>query len=181
MGLGIGRSDFAAPWIFDRDGRADLRAGRRSVSFAYASEISRPTELVDRIDALRARYGAGYDCRRVVDCWELAWLSSGADDQESAWGSKSNKRHIPLLPGDRPEARSYKVISQMNDPELAHYLGIQDEPDLPAILARMPQERRAAFERMAQLEGDLRRWAAGEASFPGYVLIDLDDGRVILQ
>lgn len=69
----------------------------------------------------------------------------------------------------------------MNDADLARYLHIQDEPELAAIIARMTPERRAAYERMAILEDDLRKWALGEASFPGYALIDLDDGRVILQ
>lgn len=69
----------------------------------------------------------------------------------------------------------------MNDSDLARYLCIQDEPECAAILARITPEHRAAYARMAKLEDELRAWAAGEARFPSYVLIDLDDQRVILQ
>lgn len=69
----------------------------------------------------------------------------------------------------------------MDDADLAAYLGIEDEPRCAEIIARMPPERRASYERMARLENEVNAWIAGEGELPKYAIIDLDDGWVVLQ
>lgn len=69
----------------------------------------------------------------------------------------------------------------MNDAALAEYLGISDYPDRAAIIARIPPERRASYERMATLEVEIEQWLAGIRPRPKFVLIDLDERRAIFQ
>lgn len=64
----------------------------------------------------------------------------------------------------------------MTDLELAEYLGIAELPSWQKVISRLSSERRAVYERMKKLEGEIDVWRAG-GPFPSGVLIDLDDHR----
>jgi hypothetical protein len=65
----------------------------------------------------------------------------------------------------------------MDDNELAKYLGIADDPRAPAVVKSLPPEKRALFERMAQVEIEVNLWSEGLGPKPAGVLIDFDRRR----
>lgn len=71
----------------------------------------------------------------------------------------------------------------MTDADLAAYLGIDQHHECAAILARMPTTRRAAYERMANLELEILLAIDGLGPVPTVkinregVLIDWDDEK----
>lgn len=62
----------------------------------------------------------------------------------------------------------------MTDAELADYLGASDHPDkeqLARFIASLAPEKRAAYERMAQVEFELKLWQAGIGPKPRGVIV----------
>lgn len=63
----------------------------------------------------------------------------------------------------------------MTDAELAKFLGIDpDHPNLPAFMAKLDPAKRASYERMHELCGEIDLWQAGFGPKPTGVLIDMD-------
>lgn len=60
----------------------------------------------------------------------------------------------------------------MNDASLKKFLGIDGHPSADKLIAKLPPLKRATYERMAELEGELALWQAGLAPRPKGVLID---------
>ena len=61
----------------------------------------------------------------------------------------------------------------MNDAELAKYLNIETEPFCGKFIASMTPQKRATFERMADVEIEVDLWQQGLAPKPTDVLIDM--------
>jgi hypothetical protein len=61
----------------------------------------------------------------------------------------------------------------MDDAELARFLGIENEPKRDAMIAASAGKR-AAFERMAEVENELALWVAGAGPKPRGVLVDTE-------
>ena len=59
----------------------------------------------------------------------------------------------------------------MTDAELAVYLGIDDDPRWPRAIAKLEPQRRATYERMADVEMELKVWQAGAAPMPKGVIV----------
>jgi hypothetical protein len=59
----------------------------------------------------------------------------------------------------------------VTDLELARYLGIADDERWPGAIARLDPKKRAAYERMAQVEMELNLWAAGLGPKPAGVIV----------
>lgn len=62
----------------------------------------------------------------------------------------------------------------MTDAELARFLGIEGEPKRDALIAALAPDKRASFERMAQVEIEIDLWMKGAGPRPAGVLIDTD-------
>lgn len=60
----------------------------------------------------------------------------------------------------------------MTDEQLAQYLNIQDWPNWQEAITAISPERRASFERMAQLEIEIDLWSKGLGPKPKGVLIN---------
>jgi hypothetical protein len=60
----------------------------------------------------------------------------------------------------------------MNNDELARFLGIKDEPKCTAVIAALSPEKRALFNRMAEIEIAAALWMEGLGPKPSGVLID---------
>lgn len=59
----------------------------------------------------------------------------------------------------------------MTDAELAAYLGIAGEPYEARFMAGVTPERRALYERMKEVEDDVRLWQAGVGQKPTGVIL----------
>ena len=69
----------------------------------------------------------------------------------------------------------------MTDSELADYLGISDHPDkaqLQRYITSIPPAKRATYERMAQVEFELRLWQAGAGPKPNDVIVCGDHRKI---
>lgn len=63
----------------------------------------------------------------------------------------------------------------MTDAELAKFLGIDpDHPKLAAFMTKLDPAKRASYERMHELCGEIDLWQAGFGPKPTGVLIDMD-------
>lgn len=63
----------------------------------------------------------------------------------------------------------------LTDADLAKFLGIDaDHPKLAAFMAKLDPAKRASYERMHELCGELDLWQAGFGPKPKGVLIDMD-------
>lgn len=61
----------------------------------------------------------------------------------------------------------------MTDEQMATFLGIPaDEPKRMAVVKALKPEKRAVYERMANLEMELKLWQDGLGPRPSDVLID---------
>jgi hypothetical protein len=60
----------------------------------------------------------------------------------------------------------------MTDAELAKFLGFENEPKRDALIAALPPEKRAVFDRMAEVEIEADLWLNGLGPKPTGVLID---------
>jgi hypothetical protein len=61
----------------------------------------------------------------------------------------------------------------VTDAELAKFLGIENEPKCAAMIAALT-DKRASFERMAEVEVELHLWMKGVGPKPTGVLIDTE-------
>jgi hypothetical protein len=59
----------------------------------------------------------------------------------------------------------------MNDTELAAYLGIADNPYWPNYVANLTTAARATYERMREVEFDIKLWEAGIGPEPTGVIL----------
>ena len=57
------------------------------------------------------------------------------------------------------------------DEELFQLLGIADEPNRAAILARIPPEKLAVYERLDEVAHELNLWTAGLGPKPEGVIV----------
>ena len=62
----------------------------------------------------------------------------------------------------------------MDDAQLAKFLGLDDDPRWPELIAKLPESKRATFERMAEVEMEIGLYQAGLGPLPKGVLIDWD-------
>jgi hypothetical protein len=62
----------------------------------------------------------------------------------------------------------------MTDEQLAKFMGIHGKVGCAEILATVTPEKRAVYERMAEVEMDVEIWQLGLGPKPHGVLIDLD-------
>lgn len=63
----------------------------------------------------------------------------------------------------------------MKDADLAKFLGIDaDHPNLAAFMAKLDPAKRASYERMYEVCGELALWETGLGPKPKGVLIDMD-------
>jgi hypothetical protein len=62
----------------------------------------------------------------------------------------------------------------MTDEELIKYLGIENEPKALAAIGLLPPEKRAAYERMKEIETEIFQWCEGLGPKPKGVLIDTE-------
>jgi hypothetical protein len=62
-----------------------------------------------------------------------------------------------------------KFVS-MTDDELLEYLGLPDGPDERLYLARLKPQSRAAYERMHEIEQDIKLWQEGVGPRPDAIL-----------
>ena len=60
----------------------------------------------------------------------------------------------------------------MSDAELAKFLGIEGEPKADKFIAGLSPEKRAVFDRMAEVENEVALWLEGLGPKPQGVLID---------
>ena len=60
----------------------------------------------------------------------------------------------------------------MTDAELAKFLGVENEPKRDAFISALSAEKRALFDRMAEVEIEVALWADGLGPKPTGVLID---------
>jgi hypothetical protein len=58
----------------------------------------------------------------------------------------------------------------MSDEELIDYLGLGDESTAAQIIAKIAPEKRAVYERMAQVEFEIKLWQEGVAPKPAGVI-----------
>lgn len=65
----------------------------------------------------------------------------------------------------------------MTDQELATYLGLDGDPRAPRIIAALDPARRATYERMHEVEGELNLWQAGLGPKPTGVIVCRPHGR----
>jgi hypothetical protein len=61
----------------------------------------------------------------------------------------------------------------MTDEQMADFLCL-DGPDRLKLVAALPAEKRAVFERMAEVEVEVNLYAAGLGPKPAGVLLDFD-------
>jgi hypothetical protein len=59
----------------------------------------------------------------------------------------------------------------VTDRELAEYLGISDLPRWPWYIANLDPKRRATYERMREVEEDIKLWQAGVGPKPTGVIL----------
>ena len=59
----------------------------------------------------------------------------------------------------------------MTDAELARYLGIDNDPRWPRAIAKLSAKRRATYERMHQVEVELKLWQDGLGPKPANVIV----------
>jgi len=59
----------------------------------------------------------------------------------------------------------------MTDAELAVFLGIDDDPRWPRAIEKLDPLKRATYERMAQVETELKLYDAGLGPKPNGVII----------
>jgi hypothetical protein len=62
----------------------------------------------------------------------------------------------------------------MTDEELAKFTGLYPDPRWPQAVKKFTPEQRAVFERMANLEMELKLWQDGLGPKPAGVLIDTE-------
>lgn len=63
----------------------------------------------------------------------------------------------------------------MTDAELLTYMGLPvDHPNAVKFITTMPPEKRASYERMHSLEGEIAVWQAGLGPKPSGVLLDME-------
>ena len=60
----------------------------------------------------------------------------------------------------------------MTDDELAHYLGIADDPLRAKFIAALSPKKRALFDRMSVIEAEIDLWQQDLGPKPTGVLID---------
>jgi hypothetical protein len=68
-------------------------------------------------------------------------------------------------------------MTTMTDLELARLLGIADDARWPRAIAKLPPEKRAAYERMADVFMELQLYEAGLGPKPRGVIICRDPKR----
>lgn len=67
------------------------------------------------------------------------------------------------------------MTEPMTDEELADYLGFsKTEPKRLAVVRGLAPEKRALYDRMREVEGEVTLWLEGVGPKPTGVLIDLD-------
>lgn len=59
----------------------------------------------------------------------------------------------------------------MTDAELLEYLGLPDGPDEQAFIANLSATHRATYERMHEVEGDIKLWQEGVGPKPTGVIL----------
>jgi hypothetical protein len=65
----------------------------------------------------------------------------------------------------------------MSDQELAAYLGIDGDPNWPKFVGNMDPKARSAYERMREVEFDIKLWQAGVGPKPTGVILCHDHSR----
>ena len=65
----------------------------------------------------------------------------------------------------------------MTDLELAEFLGFASDKRWPKIIADLKSEKRAIYERMAEVETELHLWEAGLGPLPSGVIVCHDHKR----
>lgn len=65
----------------------------------------------------------------------------------------------------------------MTDHELAKSLGIADDDRWPRAIAKLPPEKRRAYERIADVCTELQRWEVGLGAKPKGVIVCGDRRR----
>ena len=82
---------------------------------------------------------------------------------------KSGRRKEPFIENPATHPRRQVCLRVA-----ARFLGIDGHEKEAAVIAAITPEKRATYERMASLEGEIALWQAGLAPKPTGVLIDME-------